>query len=138
MNTEQTSEIDFKTLKKELVALHKKEIEAHFTKDVDFLLKNISSDFMSVNGGKITFPTLEEMRESFTMYLDKTEFTKYVDLCDPIIGFSGDGSIAWSTVQIRVEGKNNDENVAFTCAWITLYKRIEKSWTKFTEVSSFG
>lgn len=136
--TEQKSEIDFETYKKELVNLHKKEIEAYFTKDVDFLLKNISSDFMSVNSGKITFPSLEEMRESFTQYLDNTEFMKYVDLCDPIIGFSGDGSIAWSTVQVQVEGKTPDDDIAFSCAWITLYKRIEKSWIKFTEVSSFG
>ena len=136
--TEHTSAIDIKTLKKELVILHRKEIEAHFTKDVDFLLKNVSSDFMSVNGGKISFPSVEEMRESFTLYLDNTEFSKYVDLCDPIIGFSGDGSIAWSTVQVRVEGKSSDDVIAFTCAWITLYKRKEDRWIKFTEVSSFG
>lgn len=132
---------DFQVYRKELIVTHKQTIEAHLNKDVDFLLKDVSENFMSVNEGKISYPSMKEMRESFTQYLDNTEFSVYRDLCDPIIGFSDDGSIAWSTVQVRVEGKTKRDNkmhdIGFTCSWITLYRRKDDKWIRFTEVSSF-
>ena len=84
--------------RKELLEIYKQTIEAHLIKDVDFLVKDVSKDFMSVNNGEINYPTLNKMRDSFNEYLDNTEFTVYRDLCEPIIDFSEDRSVAWSTV----------------------------------------
>ena len=75
-------------------------------------------------------------------YLNNTTFTEYRDLQEPIIGFSKDGSVAWSIVQVKVAGKRTIENGAerdldFTCAWITLYERQGDKWLRLTEVSNF-
>ena len=125
----------------ELLELHIRTIEAHLEKDVEFLVSNVSEDFMSINNGVINYPTINEMRETFQEYLDNTEFTVYRNLSEPIIGFSNDGSIAWSSVQVRVEGNtgqgNNKRKMGFTCAWITLYRRVQNSWIRFIEASSF-
>lgn len=127
--------------RKELLEIYKQTIEAHLIKDVDFLVKDVSKDFMSVNNGEINYPTLNKMRDSFNEYLDNTEFTVYRDLCEPIIDFSEDRSVAWSTVQVRVEGrsKRGEEmhDIGFTSAWITLYRRENGRWIRFIEVSSF-
>ena len=71
-----------------------------------------------------------------------TTFKEYRDLKQPIIGFSEDGSLAWSIVQVKVTGSSfsNDgiqKDIDFTCAWITLYKNRDNSWLKIAEVSNF-
>ena len=132
---------DFTMYRAELLELHRRTIEAHLEKDVEFLVSNVSEDLMSINNGVINYPTINEMRETFQEYLDNTEFTVYRNLSEPIIGFSNDGSIAWSSVQVRVEGNtgqgNNKRKMGFTCAWITLYRRVQNSWIRFIEASSF-
>jgi hypothetical protein len=133
---------DFEELRSEILELHKSTIEAHLNKNVDFLVQNLSGDFMSVSNGEIDYPTEEEVRSKFTSYLDNTTFSEYADLREPIIGFSNDGSVAWSVVQVKVAGKRMMEDgtqrdLDFTCAWITLYEREGSRWTKLAEVSNF-
>ena len=129
---------DFKRYSKELLFLHKKNIEAHLKKDVDSLVQGVSEDFISVNNGKVNFPSIEDIRKNYSEYLENTEFSKYEDQMDPIIGFSEDGSIGWSIVKVSVGGKSkNKHDLEFTCAWITIYKRSNDKWLRFIEVSSF-
>jgi hypothetical protein len=75
-------------------------------------------------------------------YLDHTTFTEYRDLQEPIIGFSKDGSVAWSIVQVKVAGKRTlndgtERDLDFTSAWITLYERHADKWIRLGEVSNF-
>jgi hypothetical protein len=133
---------DFEALRSEILELHKSTIEAHLNDNVDFLVQNLSGDFMSVSNGDIDYPTKEEIRSGFSSYLNNTEFSEYADLREPIIGFSKDGSVAWSTVQVKVAGKRKMEDgterdLDFTCAWITLYEREGSRWIKLAEVSNF-
>lgn len=133
---------DFEALRSEIFELHKSTIEAHLNDNVDFLVQNLSGDFMSVSNGEIDYPTKEEVRSEFGSYLNNTEFSEYTDLREPIIGFSKDGSVAWSVVQVKVAGKREMEDgtqrdLDFTCAWITLYEREGSRWIKLAEVSNF-
>ncbi len=119
---------DFETLKSEILALHKEFIEAHLNKNVDFIVNHISEEYLAVSHGEIRKPTKEETRAQFTRYLNKTVFSEYKDLCEPIIGFSDDGSMAWSIVQVQVKGMHtmddgSEKELDFTCAWNTIYKR---------------
>jgi len=68
-------------------------MDAHLKKDVDSLVQGVSEDFISVNNGKVNFPSIEDIRKNYSEYLENTEFSKYEDQMDPIIGFSEDGSI---------------------------------------------
>jgi len=49
-------------------------------KDVDFLVRDISEDYMSVSNGEIRHLTTEDIRSTFARYLNSTTFTEYRDL----------------------------------------------------------
>jgi len=74
-------------LRKQILELHKRTIKAHLRKDVDFLVRDISEDYMSVSNGEIRHPTTEDIRSTFARYLNSTTFTEYRDLREPIVGF---------------------------------------------------
>ncbi len=133
---------DFEVLKSEIVALHKIEIDAHWKKDIDFFVRDISEDYMTVSNGEIQRPTLEDIRSRFSSYLINTTFTEYRDVAEPIIGFSKDGFLAWAIFQITVAGKRMQDDgsvrdLDFTCAWLTLYERQGDTWVRLTDVSTF-
>jgi hypothetical protein len=133
---------DYNKLKSEILALHKATIDAHWKKDIGFFTKDLADDFFPVGNGEIRKPTKAEINAQFTSYLNNMKFTEYRDLQEPIIGFSKDGSTAWSIVQVKVAGKRSIENggtrdVDFICAWITLYQRQGDSWLRLGEVSNF-
>jgi hypothetical protein len=128
-------------MKSEILGLHKTLIDAHLNKDVDFFVKDISEDYMSISHGDIRRPTVEEIRAQFDDYLNNTTFTEYRDVSEPIVGFSKDGSVAWSIVQVKVAGtrvRGGEEiELSFICAWITLYERQGDKWIRLLEVSNF-
>jgi len=128
-------------MKSEILDLHRALIDAHLNKDVDFFVQDLSEDYTSVSRGEIRKPTIEETRSSFSSYLDNTTFTEYRDLCEPIIGFSKDGSIAWSIVQVKVAGRRtmddgSKRDIDSTWAWLTLYERQGDKWIRLAEVSN--
>ena len=131
---------DFEALRREILDLHKATIEAHWDKDVDFFVRDVSEDYFSVSNGEVGHPTAEEVRSTFS-YLNNTTFTEYRDLREPMIGFSDDGSVAWSVVQVKVAGRTVDDGservLDFTCAWITVYRRRGDRWIRLGEMSSF-
>ncbi len=128
-------------MKSEILALHQALIDAHLNKDVDFFVRDLSEDYMSISHGEILKPTKEEIRVTYDSYLNNTEFTEYRDLCEPIIGFSQDGSIAWSIVQVKLAGKRtmddgSERDMDSTWAWLTLYERQGDKWIRLLEVSN--
>ena len=136
------SEPDFDTLRSKIMSLHRELIEAHYNKDIDFFIKDISENFISVSNGEIQFPTKEEIITQFSNYLNNTTFTEYKDLQEPVIGFSKDGSVAWVIVRVKVAGKQtlddgSKRDLDFICAWITLYERQGNRWIRTVEVSNF-
>ena len=133
---------DFNKLRSEILDLHKTTIDAHWKKDISFFTKDISDNYFSVGNGEIQHKPKKEITEQFTNYLNNTTFSEYRDLQEPIIGFSKDGSLAWSIVKVKIAGnrKMNDgaeRELDFTCAWITLYEKQEDKWIRLGEVSSF-
>ena len=138
----QESNPDPEALRMEIADFHKALLDAHLQKDVDFFVQNLSEDYLSVSGGEIMEPTVEEIHSRFSNYLNNTTFTEYRDLREPIIGLSKDGSIGWSIVQVKVAGRRKLEEggeveLDFICAWITLFERRGDRWLRMGEVSSF-
>lgn len=133
---------DKEALKSEILTHHQKTIDAHWNKDVGFIVQDLSEDYFSVSDGEIRRPTKDEIRSTFDNYLHNTTFSEYRNLQEPIIGISRDGSMAWSLVQVKVAGKRtmddgNERDLDFTCAWITLYERQDDTWIRLGEVSTF-
>jgi hypothetical protein len=132
---------DFEKMRSEILDLHNALIYAHWNKDVDFFTKDISENYFSVGNGEIRRQTKSEIAERFTNYLNNTTFTEYKDLQEPVIGFSKDGSLAWSVVQVKVAGvREMDDKTKrdfdYTFAWITLYEKQEDKWIRLGEASN--
>jgi hypothetical protein len=133
---------DFDVLRAEILDYHQNMIAAHWKKDVDFLVEDLAEDFVAVRNGEIEERTVEDLRLVFEDYLKNTEFREYRNLCDPLIGFSKDGSLAWSIVQVKIAGERtvpdgSTRELDFTCAWMTLFERRDKKWVRISEVSTF-
>lgn len=133
---------DTEMIRSEIVAIHNDLIDAHFDKNIDYFIRDLSSDFISVSNGEILSPTVGEIKSQFENYLNNTTFAEYRYLREPIIGFSKDGSVAWSIVQAKVMGEQRMDDgtvrkLDFICAWMTLYKRHDKKWIKLAEASNF-
>lgn len=128
-------------LKSEILDFHKKFIDDHLTKNIDSFIEDYAEDYIFVAHGEINHPSEEEFKESFSNYLNSTVFSEYRDLDEPIIGFSKDGSLAWSIVKVKVAGSQNLEDGSqndfdVTYAWITLYERQGDKWIRTIEVST--
>ena len=83
----------------------------------------------------------DDVEQMLMPYLAATEFSAYENVSDPIIGFSKDGSLVWSIVQVRVAGTekvSNETTESFDTlwAWITLYERRGDKWLKIADVST--
>ncbi len=126
-------------LREEILTIHRNLITAHLNNDPDHFKGATSDDFLSVARGEIMKPSRVEVEAGLKNYIETTKFTEYRDLTEPIVGFSEDGSIAWSIVQVKVTGNKKDtsEPIDFTCAWLTLYRRESTNWVKLAEVSTF-
>jgi hypothetical protein len=134
-------EPDFEALREEILSLHLASIEAHLNKDVDFFTRDVADDYVVVSNADVFHPTEEQTKAQFSNYLNRTDFTEYRDLRDPIIGFSDDGSVAWSIVQVKVAGVQTSDDgqqqfVNFKSAWINLFKRDSNRWIRITNVSN--
>jgi hypothetical protein len=90
---------DFDALRREILSLHQKTSDAHWKKNVEFFVKDISEDYFSVGNGEMRNLGREEITSQFERYLHSTMFTEYRDVREPIVGFSKDGSMAWSVAR---------------------------------------
>lgn len=129
-------------LRNEILAIHHNLIRAHLEKDPGFFVRNLSDNFLSVKDGDILHPDIEEYRADMDEYIQNTTFTEYRDLQEPIIGFSGDRTVAWAIFQVVVRGERNlpdgtVRKIDFTCAWLTLYRKVKDDWVVEAEVSTF-
>jgi len=124
-------------MKSEILELHQAFIQAHLDKDVDFFVKDFPDDFISVSHGEILTPSRADFKNMISRYFAAAEFTEYKDLCEPIIGFSQDCSLAWIIMQVKVTGKLAEKDLDATWAGMMLYAKREGKWVRLAEVSNF-
>jgi hypothetical protein len=127
--------------KAELLALHAQVLDAHRRGDVEPWMRAEADEFVSANGGEITFPTAEERRAARTPYLASTSFEVYRDLVTPVVEVSPDGLLGWVIAQVEVRGTRTAADstttpVADVWAWIELYRRIDGEWKMVGNVSN--
>lgn len=127
---------DFESLRKEILDRFYMNIQAHWDKDVDFIIDDLSDDFFSISGGEITRPFKEEQRASFTQYLNSATFSEYASLTEPEIGFSDDGTMAWGNYKIKIKGEIGSRVFDAEYAWLWLFRRVDGRWMRIGEVST--
>jgi len=124
-----------------ILAEHKRIIDAHLMRDVEGMLEGAANDYVLVNRGEVSFPTVDERRQRFSHYFKITVFSDYKDLIPPIIHISDDGTTAWLIAQVEVSGKQEssggDQSLHFVSAWIELYEKRNGEWVQIGNVSNF-
>ena len=124
-----------------ILAEHKRIIDAHLMRDVEGMLEGATDDYVLVNRGEISYPTIDERRQKFSKYFSVTDFAEYKDLVPPIIHVSNDGTTAWLIAQVEVIGKQEapegDQALHFVSAWIELYEKRDGRWVQTGNVSNF-
>ncbi|MCY3413157.1 MAG: nuclear transport factor 2 family protein [Candidatus Heimdallarchaeota archaeon] len=128
-------------LKEEILQLYQSNINAHLSGDHNFIADTMADKVISVSNGDIRYSSKEEIRENFKKYLGSTEFSTYMDVVDPIIEISDDGSMAYFIAQTKIVGKrkygDETKKLDFTCAWMTILRRQDDTWKWQADCSTF-
>jgi hypothetical protein len=127
----------------QLLALHQAGLAAHLQGDIDALLAGQADDFILVNRGEISSPSMEQRREFLGPYLAATKFEFYHDALAPIVKISRDGSLGWVIAKVEARGTSatsdgSDVGIEFEAAWIELYERRGHEWIAIGNVSNFA
>lgn len=125
-----------------LLALHAKVMKAHVESDIGILLEDEAAEYVVANRGEISRPTIAERRERLGPYLARTRFSEYRDAVPPIVEVSPDGKLGWVIVKVTAKGvqtgaDGTKEDLAFTSAWIELYRKVNGVWKRTGNVSNF-
>ena len=127
----------------QLLALHQAGLTAHLQSDIDALLAGQADDFVLVNRGEVSSPSMEQRRKFLGPYLATTRFEVYQDALAPIVKISRDGSLGWVIAKVQARGTRatsdgSDGRIEFEAAWIELYERRGTQWVALGNVSSFA
>ncbi len=112
----------------ELLRIHEEVLDSHRQGDVERWMAHEAEEYVSVNGGRVTFPSSEDRRRARGPYLASTTFTMYRDLRTPVVRISGDGSLGWLIAEVEVRGAQRGRDggetpVEAIWAWIELYEK---------------
>jgi hypothetical protein len=95
---------DFGALRREIREYHGTFIDAHVNNRPGFFVEGFGDEYVNVSRGELLRQTKGETLEMFTDYLANTRLSEYCLLGEPVIGFSADGSVAWSIFRLKVAG----------------------------------
>ena len=117
----------------EIRRIHLEVIRAHVENLPDLWMSLESAEYISVNGGRISFPPASDRLAGRRSYLDAATFTRYEDLREPIVRISDDGTLAWLAAEVAVSGTvvgadGEPEPFDDVWAWIELYERGPEGW----------
>jgi hypothetical protein len=132
---------DRDALRQELRDYHDAFIDAHVGNRPEFFVQDLAYDYVNVSRGDLLRQTRQEILDTFTDYLDSTEFSEYRLIGEPTIGLSRDGSAAWSIFQLRVAGvrtMSEGTEVRFDSTWgcLILFERRGDRWVRIAEASN--
>jgi hypothetical protein len=135
--TAQTRDAD----ERELRRLHADLIRAHIENDPDLWMSMEGADYVSANGGRVTFPALAERRAGREEYLRSATFSRYRDVREPIVRVSEDGSLGWLIAEVEIAGHIEGDDGATRSfeevwAWVELYERGPDGWKLVGNVSN--
>lgn len=126
--------------RQKILILHHAQRDYHFNDKAEEFAGQMNADFISINHGIVSRPTLAENTERFGAYFKSVSFSKWDDVAEPIIRFSDDGSLAYTIVQKEVvltypseQGDTIESKTEF--AWLAIYRKNNGEW-KIESVAS--
>jgi ADP-ribosylglycohydrolase len=125
----------------QLMALHRQQREAHFSKNASAIVNQLADNFLSVSHCRIDSLNRENDTKGFERYFHSVDFRKWDDLNPPAIRFSDDRTMAYMVVDKIVElealdsaGNKIVESTHF--AWVAICKKQESGDWKIECVAS--
>jgi hypothetical protein len=115
-----------------LLSMHDRILEAHRTNDLESWMSIEAADFVSINGGRVSLPTVQQRFTGRHAYLQASKFEIYQDRRPPVIRVSDDGTLGWVIAEVEVKGveTGNGETKSFhdIWAWVELYQKVNGQW----------
>lgn len=116
----------------QLLAIHARILDAHRTHDLGSWMGLESGNLVSINAGRVSFPTVEQRVTHRSAYLASSKFEIYRDLRPPVVQVSGDGTMGWVIAEVEVKGTGTENGKPTTFhdiwAWVELYQKINGQW----------
>lgn len=114
---------------------------AHFEHNAALFTGTFADSMTSVNKGKVTKASRQQLQERFQHYFDQSEFIKWDDVAEPQIHFSNDGSLAYAVIQKEViiavadsAGIKHNDTTHF--AWVSIYRKQNGEWKGECNIST--
>jgi hypothetical protein len=125
---------------RELLALHQADRRAHLDHDIQHLLAGVGGELLDVRDGGINHLSRDAVRKQFAEYFQTAQFTAWNDVEPPIVRVSGDGSMGWMIVRVRITYTEKDRSGKSVLqdavmAWMSVYEKHNGKWT-MTAVTS--
>jgi hypothetical protein len=115
-----------------LLSMHDRILEAHRTNNLESWMAIESGDFLSVNGGRVSSPTVQQRFNGRHTYLQSSKFEIYQDRRPPIIRVSADGTLGWVIAEVEVKGVETEDGASKPFhdiwAWVELYQKVDGQW----------
>ncbi|NOT51589.1 MAG: nuclear transport factor 2 family protein [Chitinophagaceae bacterium] len=113
--------------------LLQQERKAHFDRNAELFVSEFADSMISINKGKLTQTSIEENKKRIASYFGRVQFIKWDDVAEPIIRFSGDGSLAYAIVQKQVILSYPDSlqhiiTDTTDYAWVSIYRKQKGEW----------
>ncbi|WP_375773070.1 nuclear transport factor 2 family protein [Archangium gephyra] len=121
-----------------LLLINQTQRDAHLQRDAQRMVSTMAEDFLSVQDGRISRPTREQVLGNFQRYFASVRFQAWDDLSEPIVTLSEDGTLAWMVVHKRVElvevSTGEAETTVF--AWMATFEKRQGQWLQTAVVST--
>jgi len=132
---------DIEKERKAIQFLLEQERKAHFDRNADLFVAEFADSMIAVNKGKVTAASPDENKKRIADYFDRARFIKWDDTAEPLIRFSGDGTMAYAVIQKQVivsypdsSGRKIKDTTDY--AWVSIYRKQQGEWKIETNIST--
>ena len=133
---------DFEKEKAELLAWHKKNMQAIVDGDVETMVLLFPDSSLTIGNGEVIKFDKEKNAESLKKSFASTKFIETPDLIEPIIHISNDASMSWMVCQYHIKyiftdstGVQTDKEAVGS--EISVFEKINSKWVISAESESY-
>lgn len=123
--------------RQQILAINKEQRTAHMTNDAQMLVRSIADSLISVDSGKITINSLDQVLSRFTSYFRQVKYLEWDDVAEPMVQISSDGSLATMSVMKRtiiMDSEGVKDTTIF--AWTSAFKKVDQQWKMYSITST--
>jgi len=124
-------------------AILEEQRQAHVQTDADLLVSHVADELLSIDAGRITVQSREEVRQMFERYFDGARYFAWTDMEPPVIRVSPDERMALVVRRVRVDreepnGEGGRRRRELVSAFTSTFEKIDGAWWMTTVTSTFA